>query len=199
MGSASSRRMLSLLLSFMLLIGAIYVYASLVRGEYEKVNIKRGELASKKELLANQEKIIGEVRDLLVKYTETANLQETLELSLPNGQNIPTLINQMYVMPRLTGMSLESVNIAIEALRGNKIQTTTAGGATSERTINRIKIGSIELTVSANGSYEQFKRLLEILETNVRIMDVKTFSFSRPSNGEDIGFDITLNTYYQTE
>ncbi|PIT92179.1 MAG: hypothetical protein COU08_03790 [Candidatus Harrisonbacteria bacterium CG10_big_fil_rev_8_21_14_0_10_42_17] len=183
----------------MLLIGAIYVYASLVRGEYEKVNIKRGELASKKELLANQEKIIGEVRDLLVKYTETANLQETLELSLPNGQNIPTLINQMYVMPRLTGMSLESVNIAIEALRGNKIQTTTAGGATSERTINRIKIGSIELTVSANGSYEQFKRLLEILETNVRIMDVKTFSFSRPSNGEDIGFDITLNTYYQTE
>jgi Tfp pilus assembly protein PilO len=191
MARATSKRTLSLLVSFLMLVGAFYVYGSLLKPEYESINQLRGQLVAKQDFFNQQKQILDNIRDVLTKYQGVAALQDTVSLALPNEQQIPALFAQTSAIARATGITLNSMSLTARPPRDNQ---PTLGSA---QEFPVIRIGTIKVDLNLSGSYEAFKNFMRTIETNIRIMDVEQFDIAPSKTREADQFSVTLNTYYQ--
>ena len=55
----------------------------------------------------------------------------------------------------------------------------------------------VQVSFTLKGSYASIKEYIEALETNVRIMDVKTLAVQGGTEGEVLTYNVVVDAYYQ--
>jgi len=194
---ASTKRMLSFLIAFLLLLGAIMVYAILITPSYEEIQRKRGAIVSGTAVFEEQKRVIGRIRELLDRYTGNSSLQDTLSLSLPDEPFISQIVGNAYGLAAVNKMFLTSAESDILPFVAAQAGQTTIKN-----------LGTVKLNIGLEGNYADFKKFLSQIETNVRIMDIKEINVNTASGDKgsiDKGniepsyysYDLSLDAYYQ--
>jgi len=193
----STKRILSIGLSIVFLIGAVIIYSTLIRSEIKIIDEKRAEVASKTVLYDNQKNAVNQVSELISKYSlktdkGMAKLQEIVSLAMPAGENIIGALRQIEAIGKSSGVDIKSLNFSVSAPKSKTKSSFTK------------KMGTLNISISADGSYGILKNFLQLLETSLRVANVKTFMFrpgipvpgSRAPTPSD-NLSVMVEMYYQ--
>ncbi len=186
----SSKRFIGLLASLALLIASFFVFISLIRPEYARINQLRGDLASKEETYANQEKIISEVKNLLDQYDSIAGLRDAVSRAIPQEEDYATALNQVASLARVSGLFLESIEPTLVSPKG----TTSLSSQTPSLPVLR----TLQMNLKLIGPYDGFKTFLERIETNIRVMDTANITIIPSSSQSSYTYTLVVKAYYQT-
>lgn len=181
----STKRVLSIGFSLFFLIGAILVYSSFIRDAGTEVERLRALVASKTNLHSNQQQVVTQVKNLIAQFQNVAKLQETMSLAMPNGTQTVRALRQVEAIARTSGVQVTSVDFNIETLPKVKEGSFVA------------RLGIIEVNVRAEGDYANLKQFVRLLETGVRVSNVREFDYvSRGTRAAD-SLTVTMDTFYQ--
>ncbi|MBI5147864.1 MAG: type 4a pilus biogenesis protein PilO [Parcubacteria group bacterium] len=190
---ASSKRIFSILGSGVLFITALVIYALFIRPEYDNVQRLRSEVASRSQAVEQQKDVIKQIQRLLQEYQSVARLQETLSLALPQESDVAEALNQLNGAAQIGGLAIQSAAVQSLAIRPSSAPIKSAKG-----------IGTLRFNTKISGDYEQIKRFLQMLETNVRLMDVKSLKIESgvdptQKSAQKYLYNITVDVYYQAK
>lgn len=185
---SSTKRALSLLLSAALLLVSLVFYATLIRPEYQTAQELRAELASRSVLLVDQSSTIAQVERLISEYQSVSRLEDNFSLALPEEEQVSSLLAQFNAFSQISGLTIQSVNFTYLALKPAPTKLSFSRG-----------YGTLRLDLKLLGSYNGFKRFLQALETNIRVMDVSGLRVETAGRSDQDLFVYTLSvdTYYQ--
>ncbi len=180
----STQRALSILLSFLFLVGALVVYQNLIRPESKEISRKRGLVAAKTNLFETQSQAVNQVQNLISQIENFSTLAETVALAIPNRPEVPEVFNQIETISRLSGVNVTGVgfrNLGLIGAPGNLPLMK--------------KLGALEFKLTAIGPYENIKNFLKLLESNLRVGNINGWDFSRAGQIYNISFSMIV--YYQ--
>ncbi len=194
-----------MLIALLFLAAALFVFFDLVQPTYGVLQEKKGTEASTQILLANEQKMIGQAKNLISEYQNASQAQSDLALAMPSGPSVANALAQVYGIAAANNVSVQSIAVAPPAVQ---LPAAAAGGTTASSSRVTKPMGSLSIQFAAVGSYESLKSFLAALETNLRIFDVAAFSLqpSAPAaptakgagNTQDLfTYNITVVTYYQ--
>ena len=190
---ASSKRILSILASGFFFIMAVVIYALFIRPEYDNVQRLRSEVASRMQALEQQKDVVKQIQRLLQEYQGVARLQETLSLALPQESGVAEALNQLNGAAQIGGLAIQSAGVQSLAIRPSSAPIKSAKG-----------IGTLRFNAKISGDYDQIKRFLQMLETNIRLMDVKSLKIESgvdptQKSVQKYLYNITVDAYYQVK
>ena len=127
-----------------------------------------------------------------------------LEQVLPGTPKVPELIAQLDALARASGFTINSLDFA-ESEAGQLSGTTGAAVTKAKVAVNKaagldeildknIRLVNINLNLTG-GDYLSFKKFLDRLEKNMRLLDVVSIDFSS-SLSEGTDYALALRTYY---
>ena len=191
----SSKRLTSIGLALIIFIVAFVFYSALIKKEFTSIQQLRGEVGAKTQLLVEQQNAVSQIRSLLQQYEGVAQLQQTISLSLPQEEDLASVVAQFNAIANNSGVSIESINVSVAPIQATAASSLVYGYGVSKFDLRVI------------GSYEAFKSFIQSLETNVRLMDVKSIklgSMSTAGTGQKtqqniFNYDLSVETYYQTK
>lgn len=181
----ATKRLLSILASLGILIGAIVSFSSLVTPEYKNIQQLRGEKQSLDAVVGEEERLINTASQLLNEYQNAANLRDNLSLVLPREEALPGVINQIQGIAKSTGVAIEGINAENLPLEYSRTSSIIE------------PVGSFKVTVRVKGSYEALRSYVQSIETNVRIIDVDSIALSGGGGAGPLTANLVLRTYYQ--
>lgn len=183
----STYRLLSILGSVFLLIAAVIVYSNLVRPAYDEIQKLRDKREANIKLLQEQQGAIEAVSRLLNEYQSLTEIQENISMALPNEEEVPSIINQLQGLAKISSLGVESLSLQYPPLKPSSADSLIK------------PLGTVRATVRLNGDYKNLRPFLEDLETNIRLMDI--YSLSVEGGGirgkTNLIYNIVLDTYYQ--
>lgn len=123
--------------------------------------------------------------------------RDRLEHFLPNTVNNIKFILEVERIANLHSMSIK--NIKFDTAKAQETKTT-ASGATTIITANdpsaNLPYGIFPIEFSTEGNYDAFSLFLKDLEHNLRLVDIKSISFTVPAPSDrGIGPDPSIYTY----
>ncbi|MBI2592961.1 MAG: type 4a pilus biogenesis protein PilO [Candidatus Colwellbacteria bacterium] len=185
---ASTKRFYSLLLSLGLLFGVLFIFSSLIQPEYAEVQRIRGEREAKTKLLEDFRATADALNQLLEKYQNISELQAALSLSLPIGEKVPDIFNQIQGMAKLSDARIDSISFQY------------LGVDYGDKSAILRPLGSLRAAVKLSGSYDSLKKFLGAVETNIRILDVSTIALDGGalSRNPVLNYTVSLDTRYQS-
>lgn len=187
----STKRFFSMILSAILLVCAVVVYSTFVLPEYERVSSLRGEYQGKQATLDQQRQIVNKVNALLTQYRSIPDLANVLSLLLPTQEDVASIFQQIYAISRDSGMGIQQFGV-----------NTSLAVQPVNLSSDIIKsIGTVQVNLNLVGPYAAAKRMLSLLERNIRIMDVQSLKIQPVGqSSQDLYFvNLVINSYYQTE
>ncbi len=186
----STKRILSILVGFVFLLGAFSVYVGLIRGEVTATEATRGILASKEALLENQERAVSQVKGLIDEFKNFSELEGTVDRAVPTGASVIQALRQIEAIGRTSGAIITDLDFSTPAAP-SKARTGSAPSV-----VKRLR--TLEVKARVSGSYENLKQFAKLLETGVRVADVGQLNYSPgglTSSGDTMSVEITM--YYQ--
>jgi len=185
---SSTKRILSIFLSGALFIATLVVYSNLIRPVAQEVGEKRSVLYSKVTVFESQRDAVSRVQDLITRLKGAAKLEQTVSLLLPSKPGVTEALSQIRAITDASGVVLQSFSISPKAFESSRSPLVR-------------RLGSFTLGLSVEGGYENIKRFLQALETNVRVFNVQGFQVG-PTREARSGFgnflsQITVEVYYQ--
>ncbi|MBI4992507.1 MAG: type 4a pilus biogenesis protein PilO [Candidatus Harrisonbacteria bacterium] len=185
---ASTKRALSLLASSGFVVFALIVYITLIQPEYEMIKELRGGLDSNIKILADTRTALLGVDKLKIEYKQNEKKIDTLSLALPSEESVSSIVAQINNRSEANSLIIQSIGINYLPIKSPIGSVSLIRG-----------IGTLQLDLRIFGSYSSFKRFLQDLERNVRIMDVRNLRLeSAGKPDQDLyAFNLTVDTYYQ--
>lgn len=185
----STKRILSILVGLLFLMGAFFVYLGLIRGEVSAVGEIRSVLASKEALFANQEQAVSQVKELLNEFKNFAQLQVTVSRAVPDGASTISALRQIEAVGRTAGAVITRLDFATP--------TPSSRGAPGASSVVK-RLRTLEVKMRADGPYANLKQLVKLLETSVRVANVTRMNYSPggPGNSNDT-VSLEVEMYYQ--
>lgn len=119
------------------------------------------------------------------KIKSNTELQKLLQI-LPTEQQVSNIFIQFDTMAREENFKIVNFSISEDLSKDN-----VRDGQALPTNVHRIQIQ----TSLAGSSYESLKRLIHMLETNLRLMDVNSLSFIPNFNGSTL-YSFIITTYY---
>jgi len=187
---ASTKRLIALLISAVLIFGALIVYVALLKPEYVSIKMLRGELRSTKELYTTQAEAVDYANNLYSKnQTDINQIQNDLTMALPDKQEVASVVYQIQAISALNNMVIDSIN-----LENLPVQPRAANSLIKNYGVLRVSLKLV-------GAYESFKELLKFLENNIRIMDVRTMRIYQVSDLDRgiFSYELVVDSYYQVK
>lgn len=141
---------------------------------------------------ANVEKIVSLANEVFNQYQGFESEQvKTLMGILPNSPQIPELLVIIPGLARSAGVTLDQFNVIedISKSQAGQNQQVIVGdfgetGLPSQITgQTKVELGTVKISLSVSGTYDQIKNLISELEKETRIVDVETFNFSATDKG----------------
>jgi|SRR3989344_872691 len=184
---SSTRRLLVILASFGLIFGSFFVYFSLIVPTYQEIQKLRAELYSKQALYGDQQRAEEAVGKLVGQFQGLATFQELVSISLPRQADIPSILNQLQGIARLSQISLQSLSFQYLPLPQPKDALIQP-------------IGVIRVNINLFGSYTSLKSYISALETNVRVIDLSSLKIDggARANQANLIHNIIVDVYYQS-
>jgi Tfp pilus assembly protein PilO len=169
-----------LLIVLVILVIFVPYFLFVLKPKYEQVSLKRNELKNKEEQLENLKKYRIDVQKLIENYKAIDPKDvEAIIAALPSEDDMPGLFVQLETIALASGLNLLGIDIT------EKKEAMTIGG-----------INVKEMDISANlsgGEYENFKKFLGEIESNLRIFDLASVSYAP----EAATYTVNLKTYYK--
>jgi len=184
----SRTRITSFILSSIFLVASTVVYSSFIKPSYESLMTSRGELEAKRAFFETEKTYIEEAQSLLAQYRDEHGFQERIAYMLPSNPDTSGAVAQISGIADLTETNLMSVASRVLEIRPSGSDIIKG-------------VGVVELSVRVAGTYESIKEFTDYIATNMRIMNVKNATISRPGIGLDVRLDarFTIHTYYQAQ
>ncbi len=191
----STKRILSIGLALIFLIAALMTFFSLVSPEFEKVASLRGEVTTKETLFSTQRAVVQQVQKLIEDFKNVAQLRETVSRAVPQGVNTIGAMRQIDAIGRANSVTIAS--LAFNATTPLPQQTRTRGVVVKKSLVK--PVGTLEVFITTQGSYQNLREFLRMLETSVRVANIRDFTFSPPEpRSENPGsMSVTAQMYYQ--
>jgi hypothetical protein len=164
---ASTKRILSILFSAFFLLATLVVYGSLIQPEISSASKLQAMVASKSQLLNNQQSAVTQVESLITQFQSATNLQQSLGLAVPIGPNTTQALNQWQAIAGASQVSMQSLNIQ----PGQPLNPK----GTAQLLVK--KLNSIPTEVTVLGGYGPLKQFIGLIETNARVTNVTGFDF----------------------
>jgi Tfp pilus assembly protein PilO len=180
--------MLVIIASVGCIAGALYTYSSLVQPAYEDVQVLRAKRDSALQTLAETEHAIEAIKALATRYESLTELKNNFSLLLPEGEELPTIINQIERIAVENDIAI--VSMVTDYEHPQELSKIFA--------VNR-PVHSIRLDMRLEGGYENIKAFLNDVQMNTRITDVLSFKVNGGGafNNDGLEYSVIAQTYYQ--
>jgi Tfp pilus assembly protein PilO len=188
----TTKRNISLVIVIILVGAALSVFFGLDWPAFKKIGELNGKMSQEKEQYEEQYEAVQIAKSIINQYKSLSNVSQTISLSIPRDaevQNVLAQINKISIQAGLTTQSLNFENVTVAQPK-------------KEVLVKNNQITRVD--VSLLGSYDSFKTWLSAIESNIRLMDVQSISFSgiatSDTSNKDLGifnFKVSLNVYYQ--
>lgn len=152
-------------------------------------------------LVNNTEQLVTDLQNLQQKKDELVKIYNSvpqeninkLEAVIPgvsSSLDIPALYVFFETVSRENGFRLDSINV------GSK-DVGIKGSATAKPKITSTRSGlqEISVVIDGAGSYESIKSFMRAIESNLRLVEVVSFSLS--PRGSEFSLSIAFKTYHQ--
>jgi len=174
--------------SLLLIVGSLYVYSSLISPQLSVLRELRGKRQATMALLSDYETAIQEKNRVISRYQSVETLQNVFDEVVPPGQNVPSLLNQLYGLAKLNNIFVDSVEF-----QEMPLQTTTSKSLVKP-------YGTIQANIKCSSDYASMKNYLSAIETNVRLMNIRTITVTEGfSDDPTLSYTIAVEAYYLTE
>ena len=184
----STKRILSIFIAGVLFMGTLVVYGNLIQPELQRALAKRSEVHSKSTVFRNQREAAARVQELIAQLRGVQDVQQTVTLMVPLRPEVPQALAQMQAVARVSGAQIRSF-----AVKTNPFE------ASAEPLVKRL--GVLETTLSASGTYEALKGFVRGVETNARLMNIREIKFTPETTVTGLGnsfvASIVAEAYYQ--
>jgi len=199
---ASTKRILSAILSLLFIFSAFVIVAVLIKPAYEETQKLKADVLSRENALNNQKVLVDQFKKLLNQYDSQEKAQENLSLILPQNPAIGEALTQINGLLDLNNLNVLSFNINKPLLQSYSSSLNTASAQVIK------PLGTIDINFKVVGNYSDFKNFLNQLETNIRIFNIKTLNISpfiivsgdkNQSQNKTLSYDISITTYYQAD
>lgn len=181
---ASTKRILSIILAFIFFVATFVVYQNLIGPEGAVIQEKAGLVRAKESLFENQQRAVEKVQSLIGQFQNLRSVQESVSLAMPDSQETTRALSQLEAISRSSGANI--ISLDFEQL----------AALPSDQSLIK-KIGVLQINVGLTGSYSSLKNFVRLLETNVRVANVRELNFARLQN--DYGLNVITEVYYQAE
>ncbi|MDP3052934.1 MAG: hypothetical protein Q8N22_03225 [bacterium] len=189
---ASTKRILSIMASVILLIAVAVVYVEFINPAYSNIQELRGEIQARENLLSQQTQAVNQIQNLIgqLQNQNISQFQEQISLVLPISESVPQALNQYQAIAQASGLSNQSIGVDYLAIKPSASNSGLAKG-----------IGTDRFKLKLLGSYEAMKIFFQAIETNVRLTDLVSFKISRTAQlGQNLFLnEIVVDSYYQTK
>ena len=179
------RRLIGVMASMIFFLGSVAVFSFFIVPASHETQTLRGERNALAELLDRETSRIEAVSALFEQYGGVSDLQRTLGMALPTEEEVPGIINQLQGIAKASGVSKNSLNINLPAIKASNKDDVIK------------PVGVIQVTFALEGSYDQIKAYFDAIETNVRVMDVQRLGVQNGTEGSTLNYNIVVNAYYQ--
>ena len=186
---ASSKRFLSIIVAILVFVASLFVYSSLIRSVYSDIKNLRAEVVSRLELINKNQVSVQQVKQLLNEYQDISKIQETTSLVLPPQQNVPQTVNQINGLAKFNNLAIQFLSVQQLSIKPSAQPGLVSG------------LGVLRLNFSLIGSYENFKKFMQSLDTNITLLDLVTLKAepALKSQKGEFSYTMTVDTYYQSE
>jgi Tfp pilus assembly protein PilO len=180
------------LLILLLVIALISVWQFFVSPIFDSIDILKKEIVSKEKEIASKEADIKKMKSFEAQLEDLNEERERMEIALPSKPNIEELMIEFEALvTKKGGMALNSINIT-------PIKRSISS---NQKLLEDNKIQYITIKLNVQGSYDALKRVLILIQKDLRLMDVQKITFSaRPKEkSEELSiydFSIDIQTYY---
>lgn len=158
----------------------IIVFWLFVMPVWSRMSMLNDAIAEREDVLSSREDILRRIDDLNRQYQERFSDVGRISSVVPNTKNTAELVSTIETISQQTGMQLIEITMGEPSGQQQELQTSFA------------ELGLI-------GSYSSLTVFLDLLEKNLRLIDVFEISASQASApGQQIvlNFRVKINAYY---
>lgn len=189
----SSRRILFVVLSLLLVIGSAVVYSSFISPAYDDVLNLRGQIASQNEVSQRFQITFSQVQKLLADLQNAPDVQKQVALILPTTRDVSYLVGQVTGLAEANGLGVSLLSTQVLSVQPTDTKVVSS-------------IGRMQADIKVSGSYSGFKSFLRQIQSNILLLDVSDIKIESTSAATAAGktgpttLDYTLSivSYYQT-
>jgi hypothetical protein len=198
----NTKRLYSMIFALVFVVAALVVYFDFLVPAYADLQTSKGHQISEQNLLTNEQQIVQQFQGLMAAYQSQAASDQPINIALPVGPHLADAIAQIYGIANANSVGITNMAIASELAPAPASAAGVAGAASTGEIVK--PIGGITFTLGVSGSYENFENFIAMLETNMRIFDVKQISI-QPSGAVGKGssdffnYGLTVESYYQSQ
>jgi len=179
-------------LLFLIILGlltTIWFFYQKVKNEKKSIEVLRIKVENAQESLAK-------IEDLQKKYGQLSEAVNQINQTLPDESNIPEVLVQLEKLACQNSLSLFGVNIQDKPLVRTKKKTLSEKQDFSSFYPKGVRY--ISFNINLIGSYENFKKFLNDLEGNLRIMNVKKINYNIDMVNGNLKINLEIETYYNS-
>lgn len=190
----SAKRVISLLVALGSLVAAIVIFFSFIVPLYSDIEKTRAEEAARRVLLADQQKIVNQVKTLVTSYQEGSRVKDIVSSALPLDPNVADALLQINGIAQINSVSIRSL-----------VVSTSVAPPASRNEVKKESLvkdfSSFTIRIDGSSSYEDFKAFLRNLETNIRIFNVKNITFQplATATQNSYSYSVTVTAYHQNQ
>ncbi len=185
-------KFLVVLIFLVLFLSGYYFLIKPERSESQSLAIELNNLTSDKELSLQQLKA---TRETITAYENISSYdREKINQILPDGPDEANFYVNLESLIQLSGATLNNLTLQTQEMKTKKPLLKNKGE--SVEPISKIgeNIGFIDLTFDlADMSYGKLKNLLNLVENNIRLLDIVSLSFAPGDSGT---LNLGLHSYY---
>jgi len=192
----TAKRNLSLGLSVTFLVLALIVFFVWDWPSFKEVGELNKKINQEQTQYNNQYQAVQIAKSIIDQYKSLINVSQTVSLSIPRDPEIQNLLAQVDNITTQSGLTLDNINFETAA-------TVVPSAKQAKQSTSIVQnYHTMTLTLGLSGNYESLKTWLNVIETNIRLMNVVKISFAGLSAeaSKNIGifnFKVALNVYYQ--
>lgn len=197
---------LSFLISTAILLLGLYVLFGLDLDQWKQVKEVRLQLTERQAVMNLLTDLIAKFREKIALFDNLNQQIEMINTALPSSLDIPNLLVS------IESMAQES-EVKLEAITFTSIETASLNQAAElqmQHSVSETKPREIFVSITGEGSYLAIKAFVRVLETELRLIDIKDLNFSSSAatesssenlagrSGSDVrySFQISANAYY---
>jgi len=187
----TTKRNISLIIVVILIGISLGVFFGLDWPAFKKIGELNGKISQEKEQYEEQYEAVQIAKSIINQYKSLAGVSQTISLSIPREAEVQNVLSQINKISIQAGLTTQSINF----------ENITIPQSKKETLVKNNQITRVD--TSLLGSYESFKTWLSAIESNIRLMDVQSVSFSGIASSEGtknqgiFNFKVSLNVYYQ--
>lgn len=159
---------------------AIIAFWIFVMPAWDRVSLLNGAVAERENILSSREEVLKKIDDLSRQYRERSADVSRISSVVPNAKSSAELVSTIEAITQQTGLQLL------------EISTGESGNQQQELHTIFVELGLI-------GSYPSLTAFLDLLEKNLRLIDVLELNASQtsaPGQQTSLNFRVKANAYF---